>query len=78
MGMDPVVLFLAMAFADRAFLDDITPETLLRMQASQTAKARWFEWKPNIQNLPIIRQNEKNGGISEWRGMTYATLLREF
>lgn len=78
LGMDPITLFLALAFADNAFEGDITLETLVEKQRSQTCGARWFKWKPSVSEKPVIRQCAHNSMVSETRGMTYDTLLKEF
>lgn len=78
LGMDPITLFLALAFTDNAFEGDLTPERLTEMQQKQTSGARWFEWKPTIKGKPVIRQCRSHGMTSDTRGMTYNTFLREY
>ncbi|CUS07184.1 unnamed protein product [Tuber aestivum] len=72
-GLDPVILFLALAFADDAF-DDLTMERLLEMQRSQTGLRRMFKWRESVTEMPVFRQCERNGGVSRKRALTYQAI----
>ena len=76
MGMDPIMLFLALAFSDDAFADDLTPEKLLEMQQAQRCGGRWFRWREQILDTPVFCQLRAHGVADAANGMTYDTLNR--
>lgn len=76
--MDPITLFLALAFADNAFEGDLTLEQVMEMKKAQISTARWFKFKQSKLNGPVFRQCTKNGMTQNGKGMTYDTLLKEY
>lgn len=78
LGMDPITLFLALAFADNAFEGDLTLEQVMEMKKAQISTARWFKFKQSKLNGPVFRQCTKNGMTQNGKGMTYDTLLKEY
>lgn len=77
LGLCPVTLFLALAFADDAFNGSLIPEQLFEMKKSQSGTYRALEWKSTILETPVIRQSLK-GQISQKRGMTYDAFLKQY
>lgn len=84
LGMDPLIQFLALAFIDNAFADNITPDILFEMEkrlnrTSGRKTITWLKWKPEVLKTPVLHQCGKGTHrISNNRGMTYNTLVREF
>ncbi|KAI9855621.1 MAG: hypothetical protein M1824_005948 [Vezdaea acicularis] len=54
----PILLFLALAFADEAFEDVSSPEALNRIRVPPCREAIQFRWKNSMLNIPIFRQTE--------------------
>lgn len=84
LGMDPLIQFLALAFLDNAFADNITPNILFDMekQLNRTSGRKtitWLRWKPEVLKIPVMRQcGQGTHRISNTQGMTYNALVREF
>ncbi|KAG0644545.1 hypothetical protein HOY80DRAFT_940028 [Tuber brumale] len=77
-GLDPLILFLALAFADDAFDDGLTLEGLVEMQRSQVGLCRTFKWKESVAGIPVLRQCEGRGRVGYKRALTYSTVRRDF
>ncbi|KAG0138793.1 hypothetical protein HOY82DRAFT_595321 [Tuber indicum] len=77
-GLDPVILFLALAFANDAFDDGITQEGLVALQRNQVGLCRTFKWKGSIAGIPVLRQCESGGRVGYTRALTYYTVSRDF
>ncbi|CUS06904.1 unnamed protein product [Tuber aestivum] len=67
-GLDPLILFLALAFTDDAFDDGLTLEGLVEMQRSQ---------KGSVAGIPVLRQCEGGGRVGYKRALTYSTVRRD-
>lgn len=74
----PVRKFLALALADKVFVDDITPESLDNRWVSPTAGSRTFAIKPDKKDIPVIRKMMANGQTHSreiWTAMSLTTML---
>lgn len=76
--MEPTILLLALAFADKAFVDDLTPEELLDIQRQHTSGITWLKWKQEILKTPVFRHCARGTTLSDTQGMGYAAFRREF
>lgn len=73
-----MTLFLALAFTDKAFEGDLTPEKLLAMKSTQICQVRSLSWKSAVSNQPVFCQPVKNGTTGGMKGLTYDNLLRNY
>ena len=71
-GLDPVVKLLALAFADNAFVNDLTIDDLCELRKF-TKGNRILPWKESLQDTPVFRLSDDKS-----RGIGYSTLRTTF
>lgn len=61
----PIMSFLALAFADKAFKANelLNPGDLQRIQISSPLRCQKINWKDSILDTPVLRQVDKSGVI---------------
>ncbi|KAJ6258013.1 hypothetical protein Dda_6925 [Drechslerella dactyloides] len=76
MPADPILLFLALAFADNAFKSkDINrPADIYQLRIPEKMGAIQLHWKPSILETPIFREVEPSGlRVSDTKALRYST-----
>ena len=76
-GRCPVAHFLGLAYADNAFADSENPSDLRYLYVPSHKNSISFEIKEAKKNIPIFRECQQDGTISEKRALSYNTLAYE-
>ncbi|KAF3077820.1 hypothetical protein TWF102_004622 [Orbilia oligospora] len=74
----PVLNFLALAFADDAFLDFSTPEDLFSLEISEFRNGQVYHFKDSVLEQPILRRASRDGAsLTErpWSDDDYRAIL---
>lgn len=76
-GRCPVAHFLGLAYADNAFADSENPSDLRYLYVPSHKNSISFEIKEAKKNIPIFRECQQDGTISEKSALSYNTLAYE-
>jgi Protein of unknown function (DUF3435) len=72
-----LTVFLALAFADNAFRDVSTPEELFSLRIPEGEDLLPLPWKPEIQDIHILKQWTKSGNTKPLNRRAFESYLAE-